>query len=191
MSVRGGWTAADPALVNITIYQDKGGRDSKTIENVKRRTAFFDSLPGLVRFTARAVKYHIRVARVKFVYVTPRLWPADIGCGNDVSGTTPVVLDPHCDPAIQQTLATAATSSTQAAISTLETRSRKGPTALERLKARNVEVTCEVWFAPVVAAHLTQVVFDFLPDTEWLVSFSDHSPPTAPAPDQVATTPTA
>ena len=148
VEVMGGkWTVADPTLLRVTIYQVYGGDDRATVESVKSREAFCESLEGLLSFTDAAVKHHIRVVRVKFVYVAPRLAPETAVC---VPGETPVVLDPHRDPAIKRTLSRAP---------------RSTSTALSHLKKRKVEVTCELWFRTVVAAHLTSVVFDLLPDT--------------------------
>ena len=54
-------------------------------------------------------------------------------------------------------------------------------TALRHLKKRKVEVTCELWFGTVVAAHLTSVVFDLLPNTA-----ATAYPPTGDGTNQAA-----
>ena len=146
----GEWTATAPAQLHVTMYQLYGGDDRAAVADVTGHKTFFESLKSLVFFVDGAVKHHIRVVRVTFVYVAPRLTPVKVGCYPVLWRKPRVVLDPQCDPMIRTNLEEAA-----------------AETSLADLKKRLVHVTCELWFAAAVAAHLTPAVFDLLPDTEY------------------------
>ena len=86
---------------------------------------------------------------MKFVYVAPRLLPVDVGYPSHMSGERPIVVDPNSDSVAQRGA------------------SQCPNKALAGLNARHVAVTCELWLTPAVVAHLSPVVFDFLPDTDY------------------------